>query len=334
MSKRPTIRDVAREAGVAIVTVSDALNGKGRVDPGTRVRIVEIAQRMGYQANRHARGLRSGRSRGLGLVLPVRGDPRIDEALSLDFYMRLASAATISAFSHQQSMTLLPPKLGASELRGLALDGGIVVDPRVRDPHVTLFEEIGLPVVTIDRDLARSDEWYVGCRNDEVGRAILDHLADQGASRIALLLPRYEVAWTAEALGAYDEWVAEKGLPRLVARASLGNSEQSGYEAAARLLARRQPPDAIFVLAARFIRGALRAASEAGRSVPGDLMIASGVDSVHAREGHPPVTAWDLHPERQAEEAVEMLLSRIAGDAQPGPRFVTATPHLRASTGC
>ncbi|MHB1572261.1 MAG: LacI family DNA-binding transcriptional regulator, partial [Solirubrobacteraceae bacterium] len=93
MTKRPTIRDVAQEAGVAIVTVSDALNGKGRVDPGTRKRITEVARRLGYQANRHARGLRSGRSRALGLVLPVRGDARSDEALSLDFYMALASSA-------------------------------------------------------------------------------------------------------------------------------------------------------------------------------------------------------------------------------------------------
>lgn len=334
MSKRPTIRDVAQEAGVAIVTVSDALNGKGRVDPATRKRIAEIAQRMGYQANRHARGLRSGHSRAVGLVLPVRGDPRTDAALSLDFYMRLAGAAAASAFAHQQSVTLLPPRLGESDLRALALDGGIIVEPRYQDPRIALFEEVGLPVVTIERDPARDDGWYVACPTDEITRAILDHLADQGASRIALLLPRVEWAWAAETLAAYDGWIAEHGFPRLVARASLPNADQSAHQEASRLLTRRHPPDAIFVLPARFIRGVLRAVDDSGRTVPGDLMIAAGVDSVYAREGRPPITAWDLHPERQAEEAVEMLLARITGDAQPGPRFVVATPHLRASTGC
>lgn len=319
---------------MAIVTVSDALNGKGRVDPATRERIAAVAQRMGYQANRHARGLRSGHSRALGLVLPVRGDARTDEALSLDFYMRLAGAAATCAFTHQQSVTLLPPKLGRAELRGLALDGGIVVDPRYGDSRVALFEEAGLPVVTIERDPARSDGWYVACRTQEITRAILDHLAERGATRIALLVPRVEWAWAAETLGAYDGWVKERGFPRVVARASMLHGEQSAYEATTRLLAKRESPDAIFVLAARFIRGALRGAEEAGRTVPGSLMIAAGVDSILAREGQPPVTAWELHPERQAEEAVEMLLARISGEGSPAPRFVAATPHLRASTGC
>lgn len=331
---RPTIRDVAREAGVAIVTVSDALNGKGRVDPATRKRIAEIAQRLGYQANRHARGLRLGHSRALGLLLPVRGDAHTDESLSLDFYMRIASATAVAAFAHQQSVTLLPPKLNRSDLRGLALDGGIVVDPRYADPRVTLFEEAGLPVVTIERDLARDDGWFVACRTEEITRAILDHLAGQGARRIALLMPREQWAWGAQMLGAYEEWVGERGLPRVVARASMLHAGESAFQATSQLLSRRQSPDAILVVVARFIRGVLQGAEAAGRSVPGSLMIAAGVDSIHAREGHPPVTAWDLHPERQAEEAVEMLLARVAGEAQPGPRYVTATPHLRASTGC
>jgi DNA-binding LacI/PurR family transcriptional regulator len=63
-------------------------------------------------------------------------------------------------------------------------------------------------------------------------------------------------------------------------------------------------------------------------------MLAAGVDGMHAREGDPPVTAWDLHPERQGEEAIEMLLGRLAGDTSTKSRYVEATPHLRASTGC
>jgi len=334
MTKRPTIRDVAREAGVAIVTVSDALNGKGRVDPATRERVVEVARRLGYQANRHARGLRSGRSRALGLVLPVRGDARSDEALSLDFYMRLAGAAASAAFAHQQALMLLPPKLTKADLRGLALDGGIIVDPGFRDPRVDLFEEVGLPVVTIERDLGHEGVAFVACRTDEITRAILDHLADRGAQRIALLLPRDEWAWASETLAAYEAWISEHRRPKIVVRAAMVHGERRAHEATLRLLARRSPPDAILVLAARFIRGVLRAAHEAGRAVPESLMLAAGVDGVHAREGDPPVTAWDLHPERQAEEAIEMLLERLGGDTSTTSRYVAATPHLRASTGC
>ena len=63
------------------------------------------------------------------------------------------------------------------------------------------------------------------------------------------------------------------------------------------------------------------------------LLIAAGVDSLQAREGHPPVTALDLHPERQAEAAVEILLARLNDDQVEAPRYIPATLRLRTSTG-
>src|SRR5262249_56914243 len=85
---RPTIHDVAKAAGVSVTTVSHALNGKGRVDPATRARVAQVVGTLGYRANRHAQGLRSGRSGALGLLLPVAGAARSDETLRLHFYMR------------------------------------------------------------------------------------------------------------------------------------------------------------------------------------------------------------------------------------------------------
>jgi DNA-binding LacI/PurR family transcriptional regulator len=331
MGKRPTIHDVAREAGVSVTTVSDALNGKGRVDPVTRARVVEIVGRLGYTANRHARGLRSGRAGSLGLLLPVTGDARTDEALSLDFYMRLAGAAAASAFAHHQALILLPPQPDP-DLGGLILDGAIVVDPSERDTRVTLFEELGLPVVTIERDLGRGNGWFVASRTEHNTRVILDHLHARGARRIALLLPRSDWGWATETRAAYAAWTAEHGGEQIVVRVGMTRGEERAYQATQRLLERPSPPDAIFVLAARFIRGTVRAAHAVGRTVPGQLLLAAGVDSVQAREGDPPITALDLHPERQATAAVEMLLARVAGQTTPSQRFITATPIFRAST--
>jgi DNA-binding LacI/PurR family transcriptional regulator len=317
---------------VSVTTVSDSLNGKGRVDPATRKRVAEVVRRLGYRANRHARGLRSGRAGALGLVLPVRGDARDDEALGLEFYMRLASAAAAAAFARQQALLLLPPALGLAELRGLALDGGVVVDPSVNDAHVALFEELDLPVVTIERDHGRDDVSFVASRTEENTRLMLDHLRAQGAQRIALLLPKSDWGWATESLAAYNAWTAEHGLRPNVVPVSMRRGEQHALDATMRLLRRRSPPDAIFVLASRFIRGALRAAQTAGREVPGELLLAAGVDSVQAREGDPPVTALELHPELQAEQAVEMLLQRLGGHTEPMQRYITATPVYRAST--
>jgi hypothetical protein len=100
--------------GVSVTTVSHALNGKGRVDPQTRALVTQVVHRLGYRANRHARGLRSGRSGTLGLLLPVSGDVRTDETLRLDYYMRLAGAAATAAFAREHALMLLPPVIGGA----------------------------------------------------------------------------------------------------------------------------------------------------------------------------------------------------------------------------
>jgi DNA-binding LacI/PurR family transcriptional regulator len=331
---QPTIHDVAKAAGVSVTTVSHALNGKGRVDPNTRARVAQVVHRLGYRANRHARGLRMGRSGSLGLLLPVSGDARSDETLRLAFYMRLAGAAAATAFSRDNALMLLPPVIVGAGLRGLAIDGGIVADPSPDDKRVRALEDLGLPVVTIGRGLGRPDyPWYVASETDANTRLMLDHLAAHGARRIALLTPRADWGWATETLAAYESWTSEHGLPQLTVPVAMRPGEQSAFRAARRLLAAKTPPDAIFAVAERFIRGVLRAASVCGKQVPGELLLAAGVDGAEAREGDPPVSALELHPERQAEAAVELLLARLNGDQAPAPTYIPVTLHVRASTG-
>lgn len=333
MATRPTINDVAKTAGVSVTTVSHALNGKGRVDPATREHVLQVVQQLGYRANRHARGLRSGRSGTLALLLPVDADVQADEALRLDYYMRLAAAAAAAAFAREQALVLLPPTIVQTGLRGLAMDGGIVVEPVPRDPRVSMLTGHGLPVVTIDADPGWPDErWYVTSGTHADTLQVLDHLAAMGARRVALLVPDTGWGWAADTRDAYNAWTAEHRAPRLSIPVAMHPGEESAFAATRGLLDDPLPPDAIYVGAARFVRGALRAAKACGRRVPGDLLIAAGVDCLQAREGDPPVTALDLHPERQAEAAVEMLLARLEGAQVTAPAYIEATLRLRAST--
>lgn len=248
--------------------------------------------------------------------------------------MRLASAAAATAFSQEQSLVLLPPTIGQTGLRGLPVDGGIVVDPSPRDARVTLLEEAGIPVVTIERDLGRpNDPWYVASETDANTRQMLDHLWERGARRIALLVPESDWGWAAETLSAYESWIRGRGAPQLIVPVAMQPGEESAFAATCRLLEGRRPPDAVFAVAARFVRGALRAAKARGVRVPDELLIVAGVDCVQAREGDPPVTALDLHPEQQAEAAVEMLLARVDGSQSvEAPRHIPATLRLRASS--
>jgi DNA-binding LacI/PurR family transcriptional regulator len=333
MATPPTIHDVARAAGVSVTTVSHVLNGKGRIDPATRAQVMQVVAQLGYRANRHARGLRSGRSGSVGLLLPVGGDVRSDEALSLDFYMRITSSAAATAFSRDHALILLPPTVVETGLSGFGIDGGIVVDPSPGDDRVKLLAGQGVPVVTIERNLGQPDDpWYVASESVANAYRILDHLADRGARRIALLVPEPGWGWADETISAYGEWACEHAAEQLVVPVAMRHGEQNAYAAVRQLLTSPDSPDAIFVDASRFVRGVVQAASAVGRRIPDELLIAASVDSVQAREGEPPVTAFDLHPERQAEAAVEMLLARLSGKDVEAPQHIPATLRLRAST--
>ncbi|MEG0448119.1 MAG: LacI family DNA-binding transcriptional regulator, partial [Comamonas sp.] len=93
---RITISDVARQAGVSRTTVSHALNGRGQVDPATRLKVEEAARALGYRPNRHAQRLRTGGANMIALMssMPatVSGGPS-----RLGFFMEVAAVAASSA---------------------------------------------------------------------------------------------------------------------------------------------------------------------------------------------------------------------------------------------
>ena len=325
---------MAAASGVSVTTVSHALNGKGRVDAATRARVAEVARRLGYRANRSARSLRSGRTATLALLIPTIGaDPHDNEALGLDYYMRLVNGAVRAAYVRDHSLMMLPAVRDADEVRDLPVDGAIVADPSADDPVVALFDAVGTPVVTIgglDRD---DDPWRLSSANGPNTRMVLDHLAERGARRIALMAPDISWSWAAETVRAYQTWTREHRRPNLVERVPLTRLEGSAHDAAARLLADPERPDAIFALAERYATGVLRACAEHGLNVPGDVLVAAGSDSTQASAGHPPVTALDLRPEEHAAQAVDLLIARIEGAAARHTGPLPAQLNIRASTG-
>jgi len=331
LNRRPTIRDVAGAVGVSVTTVSHALNGKGRVDVATRERIEATAERLGYRADRTARRLRTGRSGTLALLLPsVEPDVTEDELGALDYYLHLAGAATRAAFASGHPVLLTPPLRTVEDLRDLGVDGGVVCDPMRDDRRVELFDTLGLPVVTIERDLARPERpWVVRADNEGNTRAMLDHLAEAGAERIALLAAGGGWGWAEETTAAYEAWCADRGREPLVELVNMRTGERSGHAAATRLL-ERERPDAILSEAERFTNGVLAAALGLGLRIPADLRVAAAVDSHQSRDAG--VTAIDLKPGAQGEAAIALLLERLAGVERDEPLITEAELKLRGST--
>ena len=331
--RRVSIRDVARVAGVSTTTVSHAINGKGRVDADTRARVIAIAEHLGYRANPTAVNLLRRRTGVLALTLSAPEGMAVG-LMELEFFVRFVNAATAAALDRGYALILAPPS-GASSFDAVDVDGGIVIDPVADDPLLRVLERRGIPAVTSGRDPARPENEGAWVDNDIVAstHALLDHMVDAGARSIGLVAAPTVYSYGIDYLRGYEEWCAASGAEPLIADAANALTETAGYEAAARLLAADPRPDGIFAALDRYALGTLLAASARGLRVPDDLLVAGGTDSERARTADPPITALDLHPERNGRHAVEMLIARIEDPAPPErPVIVPADVVPRAST--
>ncbi|MFF7177221.1 substrate-binding domain-containing protein [Streptomyces sp. NPDC008121] len=337
-SRPPTIADVASAAGVSRTTVSHALNGLGKVDPRTRERIKRVAGELGYRPNLRAQRLRRGQAKAIALAssmpFAVAAGPS-----RLGFYMEIAAAAAESALLHEYALVLVPPVRSGSGLNSVDIDGAIVVEPDVNDAAAAHLTERGLPYVALGRPVSPDEQApYIDLHGRLVAELLLTHLRDQGATRPALIIGAGERHSSVDARAAYERLAEEHGWEPIVATAPEAGGEQAGYDRCAELLARHPGIDAVCALVDAFAVGAVRAIRDSGRAVPDDVMVATRYDGLRARTCEPPLTAVDLHLDRAASDAVELLLGRLRGEvttgavvSSPEPRVIPRASSLRVT---
>ena len=324
------IRQVAEAAGVSVTTVSHALNEKGRLNEDTRRRVREVAERLGYRPNALARSLAGGRSGLIGLAIAPSAEGRFAFA-DFAYYAQLMSSAAAAALDRGYALVLAS---GAEKRRWRAvrLDGAFVVDPAPEDPLCGEFRAQGIPLVTNGREPGRDGDHYVDNDHPAATGAILDHLAARGARRVALVTSPAVNSYTIDARAGYESWCARAGQEPLIA-VGRDLTERSGYEASLRLLRTDDPPDAIYATLDWLALGAMRAAREQRRQIPGELMIAACTDSDAGRWARPSLTALALEPDRIASAGIALLADLIEGREPRQSRVVIPTRIVpRAST--
>jgi DNA-binding LacI/PurR family transcriptional regulator len=329
-SGRPVkLEDVAREAGVSPATVSHALSGKGRLPESTRLRVQEVARRMGYSPNPAARRLAGGRS-GLIAVAFSLSDTLPVALTDVDYFSQAIHAATERALQRDYALVVAPPTPQTAVWSRIPLDGVVVFDPVAGDPVLAELRARGVPLVLSGRDPAGGDDYCVD--NDHIAgtRGVLDHLAERGARRIAVLLGEPVDAFNADCLAAYRSWCDEHGAERLAQTAPVGHMSEPEWPD--RLLAGDTPPDAVYANAEVLGLATLRAAQRRGLRIPDDLMLAVAADREPAEAGLA-ITTLELDPARTAAEAIDMLVELI--DGRPPPERLRLIPTRlvpRAST--
>jgi DNA-binding LacI/PurR family transcriptional regulator len=330
IAKRVSISQVAEAAGVSAATVSLALNGKGRINPQTRLRIVETAERLGYRPNAQARGLATGRTMTIALQLAGAGTHGLIPDFS--YFVEILNAASAAALRRGYGMVVLPADEAPELLAQLPMDGAIVVDPTGDE---ALLDREGLAIVTAGRVPDRREQRMIVDNDHRAGtRAVLDHLWEAGCRRPALLTTMPGQSYVDDAATAYAEWCSERRLEPRIARVREAPTETAAESVVADLLRGDSAPDAIHATLDRAAVGALTVARDLGLGVPDDLAIAATTDSSLLRAVDPPITALNLNPAQIGSGAVELLLREIEGGDSEAARELIVPSELvpRAST--
>ncbi|WP_066367745.1 LacI family DNA-binding transcriptional regulator [Herbidospora mongoliensis] len=309
--RKPTIEDVAREAGVSRATASRAMNNMPGSSARTRALVAQVAQTLGYRPDPAARALASGRQMAIDLVV-INYEPDLVWIGGHPYFGRVIAGMTTALAGTDVQLRIHVASLDKA---------GELIDAVARTTA-------GAVLVNVTSDLAvrfwRQCPHVVSLNtpapmvplvaSDNTGGAYtaLAHLHRIGARRIAAIHgPSINACATSRRHGHRD-LIEDAGMPDLSANGAF--TREGGYRAAARLLEQHPDIDGMFVASDLMAAGAVQAITAIGRKIPDDVAVIGFDDSIAATCANPPLSTIALPVEEMAATATRALLD---GDLAP-----------------
>lgn len=328
-----TIRDVAREAGVSIATVSRVFNQSALVRPETCENVREVAARLDYWPNGAARSLITSRTLALGVVLPdLHGEFFSEVIRGIDLAARRERFQILLSSSHADADAL---NSAVRALRG-RIDGLLVLSPDAGSARVVESIASSLPVVLIHSGPDTLACATLAIANHDGALAMTRHLVALGHRRIAMLCGPAGNVDAEERLRGYRAALTEAGLMQDAALELAGDfSEEWGAACVPDLLAIEPRPTAIFCANDAMAIGMVTALRDTGVRVPEEMAVTGFDDIAIGRYLTPQLTTVRADAYELGERAVGMLLPH-AQARQPVPAERVSVPTrliVRASCG-
>jgi DNA-binding LacI/PurR family transcriptional regulator len=328
------IEDVARHAGVAPSTVSYVLSGKRSITERTRQRVLRSIEELGYQPHAGARALASNRSNVVALVVPLR------TGIHVPVIMQFATSVVTAAREHDHDVLLLTQNEGVAGLKRVAgtslVDAIIVMDVELRDERLPVLRELRLPTVLIGFPAEADGLTCIDLDFTAAAVACVDHLADLGHRRVALIGSPPEVyargtGFATRTTAGFTEAAARHGIAASVHPCEANPA--GARQVVAELL--RQSPDltAVVVHNEPIIAPLLAAFREAGRTVPDDLSVVAICPDDIAEHAMPALTSVAIPAEEVGCQAIALLMAKLGGHPVPDATLVAARLTRRDSTG-
>ena len=326
------MKDIAKELGVSVVTISKVLRDHPDISDETRERVLSYVKKVDYQPNVLARSLVTGRSYLVGLIVPDLLHPFFAEiAKSLSRVIGVKGYSLIIASSEED------PELEAREIRQLQarhLDALVIASCALNNTSIDKLALHNDPYVLIDRNFSKVKSNFVGTDDEAAGRIATEHLIQMGCQRIAHISGRnnstgygrlkgYQAALKSHGLRYREEYIVSR--PHVDA-----DSIDQGKQAMQILLGREIRPDGVFCYNDPLAIGAMEKIFEEGLSVPDDIAVI-GCGNLHYDSSlRIPLSSIDQQSHAIGRRAGEVLLEIIESKVPTPPQKVVLEPTLIA----
>ena len=315
--RRTSLKDLAKELGVSIATVSRALRSSPEIGAEMQEKVKALAKKLNYRPNPFAQSLRKEAPRVIGVVVPNLVTHYYAAVLAgIEDEARKSGYSVISANTHEDSET---------EVR--AIDNfislhveGIIACLSQNTTDYTHFEEIsdmGIPMVFFGRTCLQDKFSCVMANGDVAAQEATQHLIDTGSRRIAFVGGPNHPDMVRRRKHGYLEALRENRIP--IDR-ELVVCEKIDYdwalEATIRLLEKENRPDAILAFNDIITFAAFTAIKQKGLRIPDDVALIGFTDDVHAKYVTPRMSAIEDQSYEMGKVSCQLLLKNINGDSK------------------
>ncbi|MBQ9200976.1 MAG: LacI family DNA-binding transcriptional regulator [Bacteroidales bacterium] len=322
--KKVSIKEIASAAGVSSALVSMVLNGKAKqygIGEEATQRVLRIAREMNYQPNIMARGLRSGRSHLIGLVVADIANP---------FFAKLAREIEKQASEHGYTVIYGSSDDNSRRMNSFmqtlvnqGVDGIIAIPCEDTIKIAAELQEQKFPLVLVDRDYTDMKISSVLLDNEQAGRQITEYLINAGYRQISFVAYSGDLSHIQGRMSGYLQAMQAHGLTETVHRLDKSDSQESIRQILSAIRQGSEPTDALIFANNTLTIEGLYMIREAGLQVPDDVAV-FGFDGGNAFDLFTPPVSYVCQPiTEMGREAFSLLIKQLeASDPQPAEKVV------------
>lgn len=331
--RRTSLKDLARELGVSIATVSRALHSSPEIGKDMQQRVKELAKQMDYRPNPFAQSLRKEAPRVIGVVVPNLVTHYFSAVLDgIEEEARRAGYSVISANTHEDCQH---EKSAVDNFIDLHVVGIIAClsQSTTGYEHFEKISSIGVPLVFFGRTCLTDRYSSVTANGDEAARQATQHLIDTGSRRIAFVGGPNHLDIVRRRKHGYLEALRENRLPVDRQMVACDNIDfDVALKNTTALLQRDDRPDAIVAFNDIITFAAFNAIKQQGLRIPDDVALIGFTDDVHAQYTTPRLSAIEDQSFKMGQKACSLLLGNIAGDTAIHKEIVPQRLVIRDSS--